>query len=164
MVGYQQIGGSSLRCSRTGRPLQPGERFYSVLYERDGGFEREDISMEAWQGPPENAFSFWVSRVPDRQTPRRLTVDDDVLFDCFDRFETDGDASKDNFRYILALLLLRRKRLRFEDAQTRPDGEYMILRCSRSQKTYTIRSPDLTDDQIAEIQEQVWHTLGWRDG
>ena len=61
MTDYQ-IQASSRRCAVTGREIAPGERYYSVLLDRGDSFVRQDFSPEAWRGPPENTFSFWLGR------------------------------------------------------------------------------------------------------
>ena len=93
MTEYQ-IQANTRRCAMTGRELQPGERFYSVLFDQSGQFLRQDYSREAWPGTPEGAFSFWTGTVPPLDGPRRPRFDDDLLLDCFHRLEgqTEPDA------------------------------------------------------------------------
>lgn len=145
----------SRHCVRTGKELKPGERFFSVLHDRDGSLVREDISQEAWQGPPADAFSFWLSRVPAKDRPKRLQVDEEVLLDCFCRLAEEAESQKVNFRYILALLLMRRKRLKFDDARTQNGQEHLILRCTKTRNLHTVVNPQLTEPQLAEVQEEV---------
>jgi hypothetical protein len=159
MTGYQ-IQDSTLRCARTGRELQPEEKYYSVLFVRDNAFVREDISLDAWQGPPDDAFSFWRARVPPRGQTRRIVVDDEVLLDCLNRLADELDPPRLNFRYVLALLLMRRKRLKFEDVKTEDGQEYLLLRCSRTRTLHRILNPQLTEPQIAGVQDEVQKILG----
>ncbi len=159
MIGYQ-IQNSSLRCARTGRDLKPGERFYSVLYDRDGKWVREDLSQEAWQGPPPDAFSFWLSRVPPREQSRRPLVDDEVLFTCFERLADDLDPQKVCFRYIIALFLMRRKRLKFEDAEVEHGQEILILRDPRSRTCHRLVNPQLSEAELLDVEHEVEKLLG----
>jgi hypothetical protein len=159
MTGYQ-IQNCTLRCSRTGRELQPGEKYFSVLYEKGGGLVREDFSKEAWQGPPEGAFSFWLGKVPPRDQSRKLHIDDEVLFDCFVRLAEDKEPQRVNFRFIVALLLMRRKRLKFEDTEKHQDEEVLVLRDSRSKALHRVLNPRLSEQQLAEVQEEVQKVLG----
>src|SRR5689334_17766553 len=103
MVDYQ-IQPNTRRCAVTGRELVPGEKFFSVLLEEGGAFVRHDYSQDAWEGPPEGAFSFWTGTVPAQDTSRRLRIDDDLLADCFHRLEGETEPSRINFRYVVALL------------------------------------------------------------
>src|SRR5262245_24398979 len=112
MTEYQ-IEANTRRCVVSGRELQAGEKFFSVLLDRDGKFIRQDFGSESWQGPPDGAFSFWTGKVPVPDDKRRTRIDDELLIDCFHRLEADTEPAKVNFRYVLALLLMRGKRLRF---------------------------------------------------
>lgn len=159
MTGYQ-IQSCTLRCARTGRDLKPGERFYSVLYDRDGVLIRQDFSVEAWQGPPPDAFGFWLSRVPPQGRPRQLVVDEEVLLDCFERLAEDLEPKKLSFRYILALLLMRRKRLRFEDAQREDGREILLLRDTRSKVCHRVVNPQLSEAELEEVEHEVQKLLG----
>ncbi len=80
MTDYQ-IQQNTRRCTISGRELKPGERFFSVLLLEGGTFVRNDYAADAWQGPPEGAFSFWAGRVPTGEQPKRLRIDDDLLVD-----------------------------------------------------------------------------------
>ncbi len=155
-----QIQDRSRYCVRTGRELRPGERFFSVLFDREGAWVREDISTEAWDGPPVDAFSFWMSRVPPPEHTRRLQVDEQLLIDCLARLADETDPAKVNFRYVLALLLMRRKRLRFEETAHELGNELLVLRCTRTRTAYRVVNPHLTEQQIADVQAEVQNVLG----
>jgi hypothetical protein len=160
MTDYQ-IQSNSRRCASTGRELQPGEKFYSVLFDESGQLVRKDYAEEAWQGPPEDAFSFWSGRVPPPDSSRRPRIDDDLLLDCFCRLEGQAEQDRVNFRYVLALLLMRRKRFKFEEARVDGDQEILLLRCSRSGEKYQVLNPRLTEEAMAAVQEEVFRILGW---
>src|SRR5262245_26427783 len=100
MTDYQ-IQSSTRRCTLTGRELKPGERYYSVLLDQGTTFARKDYSQEAWQGPPEGAFSFWQSRVSSSKAPRRPPIDDELLAECFNRLDGELDPGRLSFRFVL---------------------------------------------------------------
>jgi len=156
-----QIQPHTRHCSVTGRELQPGERFFTALMEEDNKFVRKDYSHEAWNGPPPDAFSFWGGKVPDVKDGRKLDIDDEILIDCFHRLENQDDPRKVNFRYTVALLLMRRKRLKFEDAKQVNGQEVLVVRCPRDKKKYEVVNPQLDDEEIAAVQEEVFQVLGW---
>jgi hypothetical protein len=160
MTDYQ-IQPHTRRCAVTGRPLQPGERFYTALLEEGDSFVRKDYSGEAWQGPPTGAFSFWSGRVPPPEEGKRPHIDDDLLADCFDRLEGQTEPSRVNFRYVIALLLLRRKRFKFEEARVEGGREILRLRCVRSREMREVINPGLSEDEMAAVQEEVFKVLGW---
>src|SRR5262245_10545763 len=160
MTDYQ-IQPNTPRCAVTGRELQPGEKFYSVLLDEGGKLLRQDFAGEVWQGPPERAFSFWSGRVPPAERSRRPRIDDDLLLECFQRLEGQADPSRVSFRYVVALLLMRRKRLKFEEARTENGQEVLHLRCARTGAPCQVVNPRLAEEEMVAVQEEVFKLLGW---
>lgn len=160
MIDYQ-IQPSTRRCSATGRELQPGERYYSVLLEEGGKFVRKDYGVESWQGPPEGAFSFWMGRLAPPHGKRRQPIDDEMLLECFGRLEGQLEPGRIRFRYVVALLLMRRRRLKFEATEQDGPHEVLILRCTRTGARHAVLNPDLTDEELATVQDDVFQALGW---
>src|SRR5262249_49078903 len=142
--------------------LQPGERFYTVLVEDQGRLERKDYSSEAWQGPPAGAFGFWTGRIPAAGQARRLPIDDEMLVDCFARLEGAIEAERIDFRYVLALLLMRRKRLKFEETLLEGDHEILLLRDARSGQQARVINPRLIEAEMSAVQDEVFKVLGWQ--
>jgi hypothetical protein len=160
MTDYQ-IQPNTRRCTLSGRELQAGEKYWSVLLDEGGKFIRKDYGAEAWQGPPPGAFSFWVGRVPPPQGKRRPPIDDDLLMDCFQRLEGQNEPGRVNFRYVLALLLMRRRRFKFEEAHQQDGQEVLDLRCTRTGVHCQVVNPGLTEEEMTSVQEDVFQALGW---
>lgn len=160
MTDYQ-IQPNTRRCAITGKELPPGVRFYSVLLDQGGKFVRQDYSSEAWQGPPPGAFSFWAGRVPAQDQGRRPPINDDLLLECFGRLQGETEPGRVNFRYVVALLLMRRKRLKFDRVETDGDREILRLRCARTGAAYEVINPRLSEEEMASVQDEVFKVLGW---
>src|ERR1051325_4517598 len=143
-----QIQPNSRRCAVTGKELQVGERYFSALVEEDRRFVRKDFSVEAGAGPPAGAFSFWTGRVHAGAEKIRPRFDDDLLEDCFQRLEGQTEASRVNFRYVVALLLLRRRRLRYESSATVDGVEHITLTHLGSGAKHDVINPRLSDDEM----------------
>lgn len=149
-------------CAATGRELKPGERAYGVLIDEGGKLARRDYAAEAWVDPPAGAVAYWAGRVPADDRQRKPVVNDALLFDCFDHLATATEPDRLNFRYVLALLLMRRKKLKFEDAKKAADGaEVLVLRDARTGSRVQVVDPRLTDEQTAGVQDEVFRVLGW---
>ncbi len=166
MTDYD-IQGPARVCAATGRELKPGDRFFAVLREDAGKLLRTDYAADAWSGPPQGAVAYWAGKVPVAgHKPRKPVVNDDLLLDCFDRLKGSADPDGLNFRYVAALLLMRRKRFKFEDAARghTTDGQgrdVLIVRDARGGAVHHVIDPRLTDDQIAAVQTEVFRVLGW---
>jgi len=161
MTEYQ-IQPNSRRCTVTGRELRPTECFFTALVEADGQFVRQDYSAEAWHGPPPGAFSFWSGRVPKEGETHKPRVDDDMLLECFERLENQTEPRKLSFRYVVALLLMRRKRLKFEESAVVNDREVLTLRCVKTGTRHQVANPGMPEEEMAAVQEEVFKVLGWQ--
>jgi hypothetical protein len=157
-----QIQPNSRRCAISGRELQVGERFFSALIEEDHRLIRKDFGAEAWQGPPGAAIGFWTGHVLAPDDKSRPRFDDDLLEDCFQRLDGQTEQSRINFRYIVALLLMRRRRLRFEHSVVSAGVEKMVLRCLKTGATHEVVNPRLSDDEMSQVQDEVFNVLGWK--
>lgn len=112
-----QVGRQTGVCAASGAPLEAGTPCVATLCEReeDDGFDRLDFSIDAWEAGqrPPRLFSHWRTVVAVVQERRQLLVDDDVLEDLFDRLAADERDQRIAFRFVLALILMRKRRLRF---------------------------------------------------
>jgi hypothetical protein len=150
------------RCAVTGRELAEGEEFYAVLFDRGETLERADYSLDAWTGPPDGAFCVWKSRVPTKETKQQLWVDNDVLANLFVRLGQAHEVEKLRFRFVLALLLMRKRLLKYEQTQFDEDQEYWQMRfvgeiANRIDggPLHRVLNPQLSDDQIEAVSEQL---------
>jgi hypothetical protein len=146
------------RCAKTDRELQPGEEVYSVLLTEGAEVVRRDFSRQAWDGPPEEAIGWWKSRIPDATAKRANWAPNDVMLEYFQQLEAKPEKS--DVRYVLALLMARRRILRLEDAETDDSGqESLVVFCPRNEVEYRV-PVCLPDSQRAEeIQDELARLL-----
>lgn len=150
----------SLRCAQSGRELKPGEFYYSVLSESPEGFSRNDYSAEAWTGPRDGAIGFWRSKVPESTGKKHAQlVDDSVILEFFNRLSGEQEAYKINFRYILALLLVRKKVLKLVGVARDSDREVLVLRLPATGEQHRVVNPELTEEQLNAVQTEVERVL-----
>lgn len=148
-------------CAATGRELKPGERFVGVLTDAAGRMVRHDYAAAAFVAPPAGAIAYWSGRVPAADKPRRPVMHDGLLFDCFDHLAAATEPDRVHFRYVLALLLMRRKRLKFEDTKRTAGGEVLVLRDARTGSRVEVADPRLSAAEVAAVQAEVFRVLGW---
>lgn len=140
-------------CAATGRPLEPGSLCHSVLVERLGELVRLDFSDEGWTGPPEGAIAEWQALVPDSHAKPK-TVDAESLLQHFEQLCEDANPGQDQMRYVTALLLLRKRRLRLEGSRRDEDTEeeYLQFSGSKGEGPYEVRDQRMSEEQIAQLQ------------
>lgn len=147
-------------CAASGRELQEGEKVYSLLTEQDGQVVRVDYAADAWTGPPDDCIAFWLGRIPPSRRDRKPTLSDDALWDCFERLADPQGDSQQRLRYVMALLLMRRRKLKFEDTVKRDGQDWLVLRAAgRGGKRCEVLDPGLSDDDLAAAQGEVFDLL-----
>jgi hypothetical protein len=147
------------RCAASGRELADGETFYSVLLADGNAVRRVDYASEAWTGPPtSDVLGWWRSQMPTREQKKGRLAPNDVLLGYF--HELDHQPHEQDTRYVLALLLVRRRVLRLEETQSAPDGRNeLVLYCPREDATYRVRDASPDEARVAEIQRRLSELL-----
>ncbi|MFO0935932.1 MAG: hypothetical protein U0798_05380 [Gemmataceae bacterium] len=162
MATDYEIQGSTRVCAASGRELKPGDRFCAVLTESDGRFVRTDYAVDHWPGPPDKAIAYWSGRVPAADRPQKPVINDELLLDCFQRLSDAVEPNQLRFRYVVALLLMRRKRMKFEDAKRdAADRDVLVIRDTRGGERFEIVDPRMTDAEMVDVQNEVFQMLGW---
>lgn len=142
------------QCSATGRDFAPGEEYYSALVADGDDLKRFDYAVEAWSGPPESAVGWWKSRLPQRNTAKKHWAPNDVMLDFWDRLADDPD--KQDMRYVLTLLLVRRRVLRLNEERREPDGvEVLVVDCPRRDAMYEVPAVTPEQERIEQIQNEL---------
>jgi hypothetical protein len=159
MTSYQ-IQGPKV-CAVSGRELRTGEAFYSALLDEAGQFLRKDFAADSWKEPPPGSIAWWSGRIPESGKVAKPTINDSLLVDCFEHLSATGDPARQNFRYVVALLLMRRKRYKFEDAKKQEGRETLILRDIKSGVIHEVLDPQLSDEEMDTVRDEVFRVLGW---
>lgn len=154
-----EVGHSAGRCAVTGRVLEEGEEFYSAIFEEGETFRRADFSIDAWTGPPENCFCHFKSRIPVKTKKKRLLVDSEMLVSFFTRLAEETEPVRIQFRFVLALILMRKRVLRYERTTTTGGVETWAMVLMTDKSEHQIVNPRLTDDQIASVSQQLGAVL-----
>ncbi len=161
----------SRRCAVTDRSLKPGETYYSALIEDEQETKRIDIAADAWIGPPEQAIGWWRAKLVDC-SGKGTMAPNEVLLSLLHRWTDDPKQAE--MRYVLALLLVRRRVLRLEgsnflgalhaydpDEQNEPDPPVETLRlyCPSNDATYEVLAITPTPDRRHEVEASLMQLL-----
>ncbi|MDA0818038.1 MAG: hypothetical protein O2946_10805 [Planctomycetota bacterium] len=149
------------RCASTDRPLTAGEPFYSALVRQNGGIIRLDLAADAWQGPPESSLAWWRSTMPaENAKPTLAPVD--ALLDLLEQLE--GNQTDAALRYLLALVLVRRRVLKIIDASevdeagtasSPAEAGVLDLNCRRRGTDYQIPITPPSRDETTGLEERL---------
>jgi hypothetical protein len=170
MAQQFEVEAASGRCATTGRTLEEGEEFYTVLLESGDSFRRADYSLEAWTGPPEGAYCHFRSRVPVKEKRKKMLVNNELLAGFFERLADEAEPVRVQFRFVLALILMRKRLLRYEDSGVEEGTEVWRMTLVHDRSEHRVVNPRLTDEQIEGVSRQLtailhsdmgeWATVG----
>ncbi len=142
-------------CAATGQEFAPGQRVVSVVIERDGAHERLDYSEESWTGPPDAMIGRWRCRAPEVDVKPRSALDPDAMLAYFEQLAEDANPAHDKLRYVLALFLLQKRRLRLDGSRVDDDGEFLELSGVKGEGPYEIRDQQLSEEEIRGLQAEL---------
>ena len=115
------IARSSGKCAATGREFVNGDHLVAALVEIPGqeDLARLDFAKDAWDAgarpaPPAVLFASWRATHQPPDAKKKLLLSDEELLDLFEQLAASDQPRQRAFRYVLALLLVRRKVLVYE--------------------------------------------------
>ena len=159
MKNEWEIKGRALTCTQTQKPFEEGEFFYTLLFREKDGFRREDLCEEAWAARNDNIqpFSFWRSKFEPAPPPPPETIKKDDAEDLLRDLISRDDPSQISARYVLALMLERKRVLRPMESS---DENILVYEHISSGEVFMIPNPNLSLDQIPAVQAEVSELLG----
>ena len=151
---------TSLRCAACGREFQEGQEIYSILLETQTAFERRDHCAGCWAGVAQGAvFSQWRTLMPRRETPVNKRVNAQIVLDFFHKLEGEPERRKQCFRYVLGLMLTRKKIMKFGGVNRGDGGEEIVLTDARTGVEYRVYDPNLSPEEITNLTDEVGQLL-----
>ena len=163
------------RCAASDRVLEPGDACIAALARplpsEDPApatasplLERLDFAIDSWDSAWEaeafrdRVLCWWRTVVPDPTAPKRSFVDDAVLLDLFERLEHDPDEARRSFRFVLGLILLRRRKLRLIGRETEGETTFWVFKrvgADDDAPLHRAIDPKLSEADADEIAEQL---------
>ena len=147
------------QCAGTGKIIEPGQEYFAALIETSEGLERRDFCQEFWQENPPGVYCFWKSKMPLANQKKKMFIDDDMLMAFFERLGTETEQEKINFRFVLTLILMRKRKLKYDNSRTENGKEIWQLNVAAQQRTVEVVNPNLTEDKIEELSSQLGQIL-----
>lgn len=147
-------------CAVTGRQFEDGESFHTTIYfdPEENGYVRRDVCAEAWaqeveQRKPVAAWKTIYSKVLAEAKPE-ITPKEGAQA-LLQRFIEEGDPRTENARYILALMLERKRQLH-QTAEKEVDGAKMLFyENKKTGEIFIVRDPELKLSEMADMQDEV---------
>lgn len=154
-------------CARTGRPFEEGEVFLTAIYfdTESGEFIRRDVSQDAW--PEEIAertpIASWRTEYekPQSAPARPEIASKESAEGLLRRLSEEDQEHTEHARYILTLMLERKKLLVPKERKHTESGIMLLYEHRKTGEVFIIRDPELRLDEIEAVQEEVALLLGF---
>lgn len=137
----------------------------TVLVEdpKSGELARRDYSAGAWAEVEPTlgaAFSFWRSEYEAVKTEARPEITEkESAENLLRRLCEEDSIMTENTRYILAVMLERKKQLKQTGTRETEEATFLVYEHSKNGEVYIIRDPELKLAQIEEVQKEVSRLL-----
>lgn len=147
-------------CYGMGRQLEAGEEYFGALVESEEGLKRQDFCADYWNEHKPTVFCYWKTRLPHPDEKKQIFVDDEMLMAFFERLAGEREQEKINFRFVLALVLMRKRRLKYDSSKTEDGNEIWRLRIAGGDKEFVeLINPHLDEEQIEQLSSQIGQIL-----
>jgi hypothetical protein len=157
MMLEHEIATCSRQCAVTGRMFARGECYYSELLVDSGATVRRDVSAAQWRGPSAGCIAWWKAHMPEGDGARPKLAPQDVLLDLFADLAERPDEAE--FRYLLGLLLIRRKLVKLDGTRRDSSGELLLLDCPRRNQQWELRAVVPGPHHLEQLQQRMVELL-----
>jgi hypothetical protein len=147
------------QCCGSGKKIKYGEEYFGALVETEQGLQRRDFCVDYWEKERPNVFCYWKTKLPHPDQKKQVFVDDQMLMAFFERLAEETEQEKINFRFVLALILMRKRRLKYDSTRTQDGKEIWCLRIVGDKQTVEVINPHLDQEQIKQLSSQIGQIL-----
>jgi hypothetical protein len=147
------------QCCGSGKKIKYGEEYFGALVETQQGLQRRDFCIDYWEKEKPNVFCYWKTKLPHPDQKKQIFVDDQMLMAFFERLAEETEQEKINFRFVLAMVLMRKRRLKYDSTRTQDGKEIWCLRIVGDKQTVEVINPHLDEEQIKQLSSQIGEIL-----
>jgi hypothetical protein len=161
MLSDWEIKARSRHCARTQEAFEDGATIYTLLFRDRAGFRREDISEKAWRQIKESVepFSFWKSKYQAPPPKASEPMPKESVEELLRRLVSEDLPEQMNVRYVLAILLERKRTLKQVDIREGAEGKILIYEHVKTGEAFIVPDPQLRLDQLDSLQEDIYSLL-----
>lgn len=166
MIQNWSIRSRSHQCALSGRPFVEGEVFHTAIYfdPETGGYLRRDVGLDAWKAElaERTPIAYWRTTYTPHVTEQRPEVTSkESAMALLQRFVEEDEPQTEDARYILALMLERKRILSPTASKETEQGKMLFYENKKTSEVFMIRDPELRLDELAQMQDEVAMLLGF---
>jgi hypothetical protein len=149
-------------CTACARPFADKQAYHTLLSLDAEGYRRRDLCGACFAGATrDGVLSYWQGeyKLPPPSPPE--PIQKDTAETLLRKLVESNDPGQSGARYILAVMLERKRLLKHRDTVRDEQGhELLVYEHARSGETFTLPDPHLRLDQLENVQRQVAELLG----
>ena len=142
-------------CAGCSRPLQAGEDYVATIAATPEGFVRQDRCTACALAQNAHVFSFWRGKRAAQKSGALPRLDFDSLLELLRRLDGRDDASSSRLRWIVAILLLRRRLVQIVNRSSTDGIETMEVKPRHDDRTFMVRDPKLTPEDFDSLHDDL---------
>ena len=147
------------QCYGTGKKIDFGQEYVAALVETEQGLQRRDFCTDHWESEKPQVFCYWKTKLPQPDQKKQIFVDDEMLMAFFERLAEETEQERINFRFVLALILMRKRRLKYDSSKLEDQKEIWRLRVAGEKEFVEVTNPNLDQEQIEQLSSQIGQIL-----
>ena len=141
-------------CAKCERPFETdGERILTQVRLEGDALIREDYHPECWEEPVDAIF-WWATRFAVK-AKSTLALDFELIEKLFFQLEDRSEEKIRELRYLLCLMLMRKRRLKLVKVQRGKEGEAMLVRQPRRKQEWRVFVYDFEPERIEVLRGEL---------
>ncbi len=150
-------------CNKCDESLAPGEDIVALVKAGPEELLREDYHLACWVEPMEQQASanhdvlgVWRTKIPLKQEKKKLLIDDELLVNFFERLAGQAEPARVNLRYVLALILMRKRLVKYLGMTRQADGtEVWQMKLRGQDEPREVIDPKLDEFMISQLSASL---------
>lgn len=166
MIQNWSIRSRSHQCALSSRAFVEGEVFHTAIYfdPETGGYLRRDVGLDVWKDEinERTPIAYWRTTYSPQVVEQRPEVTSkESAMALLQRFIEEDEPETEDARYILALMLERKRILTPTASKETEQGKMLFYENKKTSEVFMIRDPELRLDELAQMQDEVAMLLGF---
>ncbi|NUP97959.1 MAG: hypothetical protein HUU28_17515 [Planctomycetaceae bacterium] len=142
-------------CRHCQRTFEDTEPHISALAVRGEEVAREDVCLACWKTQVSRGDLFWWRTRHEEGKKRGIALNLEALEALFTRLEGQAAGALAELRYVLCLVLMRKRKLKIERVERDADGEALIVSRPRRSELYRVAVFDFSPEKIDELRTRL---------
>lgn len=151
-----KVGRRAHGCGACEAAFVPGAEVVSVLHEVGDDFDRRDLCRGCFEKERESRppYSWWSAPLPEPEQ-RKAVLDQAVARDFLLRLLRENADERASLRYLLCLMLLRKRGVKLLEQFTDGRGDVMVVSVPPDEAQHEVVCVDIDEAESDSLREQL---------